>query len=132
MDYIDLEQFKKLPEYNDFLEKNSGEGILKIQAYTADQGLPIKDTDISVSKEIDAYVVLFYVGKTDENGMIDNIILPTPTIENQKIYQAPAYEIYNVLATNEQYKIYKNYKVGIFDNEKTIQNVKQYTGESNE
>ena len=45
MDFIlfDSEEFKNSVDYFDFVEENSGNGILKIQAFTANQAYPLKD-----------------------------------------------------------------------------------------
>ena len=48
MEFISYDEFKKLDIYNDFINVNPDLGILKIEAFTANEGIPIPDTDIGI------------------------------------------------------------------------------------
>ena len=48
MEFISYDEFKKLDIYNDFINVNPDMGILKIEAFIANEGLPIPDTDILI------------------------------------------------------------------------------------
>ncbi|MBO5376523.1 MAG: hypothetical protein J6A52_06680, partial [Bacilli bacterium] len=78
MDYIlfNSEEFMKSQDYFDFIEENSGEGLLKVQAFTANQAYPLEGVNIEVYKNINGKNVLFFSGVTDTSGIIDNIVLP--------------------------------------------------------
>ena len=60
MEFISYDEFKKLDIYNDFINVNPDLGILKIEAFTVNEGLPIPDTDILIYKDIGEYNVIFY------------------------------------------------------------------------
>src|SRR5574344_2282056 len=105
MNYIKLDEFKNMPEYKNFIAENNSNGSLKIQAYTAHQGLPIPDTSIIVSKQIGNNIVEFYNGKTNEDGIIDDILLPAPNgTYNEETHEIPKPAIYSIIATNPLYE----------------------------
>ena len=68
MEYISFDEFKKLDIYEDFIRVNPDLGILKIEAFTANEGIAIPDTDIVIYKDIGEYNVVFFKGKTDSSG----------------------------------------------------------------
>lgn len=123
MEFISYDEFKKLDIYNDFINVNPDLGILKIEAFTVNEGLPIPDTDILIYKDIGEYNVIFYKGKTDSNGMIDNIYLPTPKMSESNILE-PLYTVYDMNAYHIGFETIKKYSIGMFGGIKVIQYVK--------
>ena len=123
MEFISYDEFKKLDIYNDFINVNPDLGILKIEAFTADEGIPIPDTDIVIYKDIGEYNVVFFKGKTDSNGMIDNIYLPTPKMSESNILE-PLYTVYDMNAYHIGFETIKKYSIGMFGGIKVIQYVK--------
>lgn len=123
MEFISYDEFKKLDIYNDFISVNPDLGVLKIEAFTANEGLPIPDTDILIYKDIGEYNVVFYKGKTDLNGMIDNIYLPTPKMSESNILE-PLYTVYDMNAYHIGFETIKKYSIGMFGGIKVIQYVK--------
>lgn len=123
MEFISYDEFKKLDIYNDFINVNPDLGILKIEAFTVNEGLPIPDTDILIYKDIGEYNVIFYKGKTDANGMIDNIYLPTPKMSESNILE-PLYTVYDMNAYHIGFETIKKYSIGMFGGIKVIQYVK--------
>ena len=123
MEFISYDEFKKLDIYNDFINVNPDLGILKIEAFTANEGLPIPDTDILIYKDIGEYNVIFFKGKTDSNGMIDNIYLPTPKMSESNILE-PLYTVYDMNAYHIGFETIKKYSIGMFGGIKVIQYVK--------
>ena len=123
MEFISYDEFKKLDIYNDFINVNPDMGILKIEAFTANEGLPIPDTDILIYKDIGEYNVIFYKGKTDLNGMIDNIYLPTPKMSESNSLE-PLYTVYDMNAYHIGFETIKKYSIGMFGGIKVIQYVK--------
>ena len=108
--------------YEDFLTKNPKTGILKIQVYAANQAIPIKDATIIVSKEFENGKKVFYKVNTDENGIVDGLILPAP---DKKFSEEPSttipYSTYDILATHPQYLQQEDMQAQIFDGIKSIQ-----------
>ncbi len=125
MNNITLEDFKKLPQYQTFLQENPSTGILKVQVFTADQAIPLANTQIYITKKIGNYNVLFYEGITDSSGIIDNIKLPAPlpdkVVEN---YQTPKFTVYDLIASNEEFKKIKQYEVSMFGDIRVLQYVR--------
>lgn len=134
MNNITLEEFKKLPEYQTFIEKNKGTGTLKVQVFTANQAIPLPDTEIYITKQIGDYNVLFFEGITDSSGIIDNIVLPSPKEEiNSEELIPPQYETYELIASNDRLKEIRQYQISIFDGIKVLQYIKMHVtgGENN-
>lgn len=124
MEYISFDEFKKLDIYEDFIKVNPDLGVLKIEAFTADEGIPIPDTDIVIYKDIGEYNVVFFKGKTDSSGMIDNIYLPTPKKSDSMSLEIPLYTVYEMNAYHIGYETIKKYSIGMFGDVKVIQYVK--------
>lgn len=123
MDYMTFEEFKTLPEYKNFIMENSDTGTLKINAYTADGVIPLEDTHILILKKINNYMVLFYEGLTNAEGIIDNIVLPTPKRVLNNI-DIPLYTMYELSAIHMGYEDIEQYSIAMFGNTKIIQYVR--------
>lgn len=125
MHNITLEEFKKTQEYQEFIEKNPETGTLKVQVFSADQAIPIADTEIYITKEIGDNNVLFFQGVTNSSGIIDNIKLPAPTeVMPPPIYEVPFYTNYQLTASNEKLKFIKQYEISMFGNIDVLQYIK--------
>lgn len=124
MEFISFDEFKKLDIYNDFINMNPDLGVLKIEAFTAYEAIPIPDTEIIIYKDIGEYNVVFFRGKTDANGMIDNIFLPAPRQNESSSLELPSYTIYEMNAFHIGFETIKKYSIGMFGNIKVIQYVK--------
>ena len=124
MEFISFDEFKKLDIYNDFINVNPDLGTLKIEAFTAYEAIPIPDTEIIIYKNIGEYNVVFFRGKTDANGMIDDIFLPAPKQNDPSNAEIPAYTIYEMNAFHIGFETIKKYSIGMFGNIKVIQYVK--------
>ncbi|MBE6971362.1 MAG: hypothetical protein E7446_04490 [Ruminococcaceae bacterium] len=64
--------------YNEFLQRNTALGSLKIQASRAQNALPTEGVRISVIGRFNDARVLFFDGVTDTDGLITGITLPAP------------------------------------------------------
>lgn len=122
---ISLEEFKKTEEYQQFIKENPSTGILKVQAFTADQAIPVPDTEIFVTKKIGDYNVLFFKGVTDSSGIIDNIALPAPGGEyNETTFEIPKYTTYDLIASNSRYNVIQQYQISMFGDVRVLQYIK--------
>lgn len=125
MDFVSLEEFKKSESYQKFIEENPSAGNLKVEVFTAYKAIPIPDTRILVTKDIDGQKVLFFSGLTDSSGMISDIELPSPEENtNFKPGDDAEYAMYDVTAIHEGYERIKKYDVAIFGNTGVIQYIK--------
>lgn len=125
MNLISLEDFKKLSEYQTFIQENPDIGYLKVHAFTAYGAVPISGASILITKDIGNYKVVFFRGMTDENGMISNIELPAPkAIPVSEPDIVPEYTVYDMTAIHEGYETLKKYSIGMFGDVRIIQYVK--------
>lgn len=123
-DYITYDEFKKISIYQDFIDKNPDLGYLKIKAFTAQEAIPVVNTEVIITKDIGSYKVIFYRGKTDINGMINNIVLPAPKHIKSTSNETPEYTLYELNALREGYEAIKEYQIGMLGNVKVIQYIK--------
>lgn len=122
---FDSEDFKNNEKFSQFMRDNSGDGTLKLQAYTANQAFPLEDVSISISKVIDGEKVIFFTGKTDASGIIDDIHLPAaPAKDEVNKKEDIVYTNYDIVAICPTGRIRKEYEVAIFDNIKVIQPIR--------
>ena len=112
--------FMSSSTYQDFVNQNASSGYLNIRAYAANKALPIKDLKVIVSKVLNNTKVIFYSGITDESGIIERIVLPTPTISNNDEV-VPKSQDYDIEATYENQKLF--YKVVMYSNISVNQNI---------
>ena len=98
--------------YQDYLKDNPGTGYLKVRASSASEAMPIEGVNIIVSKKIGDNTIIFYDGKTDSSGMINNIKLPTPRrITNNE--EAPSFSTYNLRAVYPTDNFDKTYDISL-------------------
>ena len=114
--FINTEIYKK------FMEENPGRGILMIRASAAKEAIPISNLDITVSKIIDNYNVIFCKGKTDNSGMLKNISLPTPA-QNINDLTIPQSTTYEISANTEDSSIKQIYTISMYNNICVVQNI---------
>ncbi len=109
-------------KYPEFAKKNSGTGTVKVQVFIANQAYPLKDIDIKITKEIDGNEVIFFTGKTNSSGIIDDIKLPAePAKEDIESAKDITYTTYNITVTNPKSNTTKKYDIAVFDGMKIIQ-----------
>ena len=116
------ESFKKTDSYKNFIANNPDNSNLKIQASRANSALPVSDVEVIISHIIDEYKVIFFDGKTNESGIIENISLPVPKSDPNDL-DIPLSTTYNIEAiyTKENLDIF--YKAKMFSGIDAIQNI---------
>lgn len=65
-------------EWKEFEANNPSNGFLKLQVYSAQGALPVRDARIIVSKQFGNQSRIFYEMMTDESGVTDPVSLPAP------------------------------------------------------
>ena len=118
-----FDEFKNSSLYDSFIKENSGIGNLKIRAYTASLALPVADLEVTISSLIDNMNVIFFRGKTDKSGMIENIELPAPVLGNNLV--VPNTITYNILAGGNRFS------VNMYDGVCVVQNINMVLGDNN-
>ena len=110
---INDEELNSLFEYQKFVKKNEGEGMLSIRAYGASEAVPIEGMDIEVSTLLgDNTKLIFFNGKTDSSGMIERLRLPAPILGSDNLI-APKWTVYNIKAIYDNKE--ENFKVNLYD-----------------
>lgn len=109
----------------EFREASPKSGVLCIQAAAAGSAIPVKGARVVVSKAFSDGVQIFADNVTDENGILDNIILPAPDKEiGEHPSRQPPYAYYDVQVSHPQYRTEVYQDVPIFDGIKSIQPVR--------
>ena len=118
--YFNDPNFIKTNSYKEFINKNSSKGILNIRAYAANAAIPISGLNVTVFKIINNQKVIFFEGATDNSGIINQIMLPTPSISdnNQEI---PLSQDYDISAVYESQKLI--FKVLMYSGIQVNQNI---------
>ena len=112
--------FKQSKTYQDFIKVNEANGLLTIRAYAANKALPIEGMRVIVYKIIDNKRIIFYDGKTDNSGLIENINLPTPIISNDDLVVPPS-EDYDIEAMYDNQDLI--FKIKMYSNISVNQNI---------
>ena len=109
-------------EYQKFLKDNPSIGYLNIRAYAASQAIPIGNIKIVVSNNIGDDKVIFFEGETNESGVIEGIKLPAPKLVSNDL-DKPSKTTYEIEATYLPDNLNKTYRVNIYENISSIQNI---------
>lgn len=96
--------------FQEFIRNSPGTGYLKIRATSAFEAVPVEGLNIKVSKEIGNNKVIFYEGKTDYSGMINDIVLSAPMAITDDLVE-PKFNTYKIEAKNEN--INQEYDISI-------------------
>lgn len=116
---LDRSAYPPLPTgttgYDDFLRRNTALGSLKVQASRGRGALPTEGVRISVIGSFTDARVLFFDGVTDEDGLIDGIVLPAPPRQQSLQSQdARRGAVYQVFASHPDYEP-DIYEIEIFE-----------------
>ena len=114
--------FKKTNIYQDFIKDNNSFGYLKIRAYSANEAIPIKGLQITITKTINSDTIVFFEGKTNESGIIEKIILPAPK-QNQTNLVAPLKATYDIISYYPLENLKQIYQADIYDGIYVVQNI---------
>ncbi len=124
--------FGEAQTYEQFINQNPAQGMLKIQAFTARQALPVPGAHITVSKNIGGSAHVFYEGITDESGIIDGIVLPAPArSSSEKPFQPHPFALYDIYAVHPSYHQETLHYGAIFEGVKSIQPIDLIPTEQN-
>lgn len=116
------ESFKQTDSYKNFIYNNPDNSYLKIQASKANSAIPVKDVEVIISHIIDEYKVIFFDGKTNESGVIENIPLPVPKNDPNDL-EIPLSTTYNIEAIYTKENLDILYKAKMFSGVNAVQNI---------
>lgn len=91
------ENTQKQEDWMNFEARNTSNGFLKVQVYSAQGAFPLKDARVVISKELDNQQKIFYEMITDESGITQPVSLPAPDASHSFVVDGMRpYENYNV------------------------------------
>lgn len=115
----------ELMTYEQFQNINTSRGYLKLQAFAGKLSTPVPNVKIIISKKFSDMDKVFYTVSTDENGIVDNLELPTI---DRSLSQSPtgalSFATYNVKAFHPDFDTIDFEQVPIFDGIKSIQPIR--------
>ena len=107
--------------FQKFLSFNRGVGTLMIRANTAREALPVSNLNIIITTIYEGKSLTIFEGYTDESGMIQNLSLPAPKIDNNNLI-VPIATTYMIKASlNSRFE--QSYFVNIYDGISVLQNI---------
>lgn len=110
--------------YEEFLEKNPKTGTLRVQASIAQRTFPVPGAQVMVDKKFLEGNRVFATGVTDENGILDGIVLPAPDKSlSDSPTGKPPYALYDIHVTHPDFRKEVYSQVPVFDGIKSIQPV---------
>ncbi len=116
---------EELMTYEQFRNINTSRGYLKLQAFAGSLSTPVQNVKIIISKQFSDMDRVFYTVSTNENGIVDNLELPTI---DRRLSQSPtgalSFATYNVKAFHPDFNTIEFRQVPIFDGVKSIQPVR--------
>lgn len=112
--------FQQSSMYQNFIKENAASGVLTIRAYAANKALPIEGMEVIVYKIMDNKRVIFFEGKTDNSGLIENITLPTPVVSSDDLIK-PKSQDYNIEAIYDMQNL--KFKITMYSNISVNQNI---------
>lgn len=98
--------------FQEFIRNNPGRGYLKVRATSANDAIPVAGVEVTVSKKIGNNNVVFFQGQTDNSGMINGIVLATPSKASSDL-EAPSFTDYELRAIYEKENFDKLYKISL-------------------
>lgn len=110
--------------FEEFERENPARGMLRIQAFAAQQAFPVVNAKIEVEKEFEDGTHTFSEAYTDINGVVENITLPT---KDKSLSQSPGgvipYTTYTVKVSHPHFAPIVFCEVPIFDGIESLQPV---------
>ena len=111
-----------LDQLGPFLTSHPGRGTMRIQVSTADGTFPVPDAVVEVSAVIDGTSLPLYRRKTNQSGIVDNLVLPAkPRFASQREETADqSGTLYTVTVTHSGFRPLTDKRVVIYDGVETI------------
>ncbi len=111
--------------YDEFLSNNQSEGLLRVQVFTGDRTFPVSNATVRVSVDLADGEREVFNGKTNEDGIIDDIRLPAPdsSLSFDEFSKVEPFSVYDMRVTRADYTPALFTGIPVFDSVKSIQPV---------
>lgn len=102
---ISNENMQAQKDWLNFENRNTSNGFLKVQVYSAQGAFPLKDARVIISKKLDNQQKVFYEMVTDESGITQPVSLPAPDASHSFVVDGiRPYENYNIEVSKQGFK----------------------------
>ena len=92
-------------DWINFENRNTSNGFLKVQVYSAKGAFPLKDARVIIFKELDNQRKIFYEMVTDESGITQPVSLPAPDASHSFVVDGiRPYENYNIEVSKQGFQ----------------------------
>ncbi len=99
------ENMQRQEDWMNFETRNTSNGFLKVQVYSAQGAFPLKDARVIISKEFNNQQKIFYEMVTDESGITEPVSLPAPDASHSFVVDGMRpYENYNIEVSKEGFQ----------------------------
>lgn len=99
------EKVKTPEDWINFENRNTSNGFLKVQVYSAKGAFPLKDARVIIFKELDNQRKIFYEMVTDESGITQPVSLPAPDASHSFVVDGiRPYENYNIEVSKQGFQ----------------------------
>lgn len=99
------ENMQRQEDWMNFEARNTSNGFLKVQVYSARGAFPLKDARVVISKEFDNQQKIFYEMVTDESGITEPVSLPAPDASHSFVVDGMRpYENYNIEVSKDGFQ----------------------------
>lgn len=114
-------------------EWETDSAVIKVYAYTARQGLPVPDADVTITRTFEGRNVLYIFDKTGISGESKELKVPAPPKEFSQVQgNEHPYANYNIRVDAKGYYTVENINVPVFGGETSIQPVEMIPLPENE
>ena len=115
--------------YDAFIQRTPGRGSIKIQASMGNQAYPVPGVKITISKDFTDGTHIFHTAETDEDGIVDDLMLPAPaSADSQQPDESQnpinPFAVYTIFAEKDGFRPEEYIQVPVFDGVKSIQPVR--------
>lgn len=110
-------------DYADFEQRNGSRGTLRVQAFAADRSFPVSGAEVVVEVPLLTGNRELFRGKTNADGIIDNITLPAPdkSLSLDEDNTLEPFALYNISVRHPEYALGEYANVAVFDSVKSVQ-----------
>ena len=111
-------------DFQEYLDRNPGVGLVKVQVQAGRSSVPVADARVVVSKRIGNENFVLADVTTDVNGMTGSISLPAPPAYlSQSPGNADPYSFYDIVISHPDYETVTDNGIPVFDGVLSIQNI---------
>ena len=112
-------------DYDDFLQKNTGEGTISFRVYTAREALPVEGAKVTVTKDFGGDKYTFFEMMTDSSGQteLQSLAAPDKSLSLDSSNKIQPFSLYDAVVSKNGYIEIILTGIPVFDGAKSVQRV---------